>query len=126
MTFLGRRVRWLSLCDIVLCVFIHAGPLQLGLPRPPVRPLPSPSLTARSSLLNRLFGETRSIVSDVPGTTRDSIDAMFERGGRTYRLVDTAGIRRKGKARFVSASEGYLCVYREYVSLPLRDDKLSL
>ncbi|CAN0555336.1 unnamed protein product, partial [Ectocarpus sp. 8 AP-2014] len=53
----------------------------------------------RSSLLNRLFGETRSIVSDVPGTTRDSIDAMFERGGRTYRLVDTAGIRRKGKVR---------------------------
>lgn len=54
--------------------------------------------TRRSSLLNRLFGETRSIVSETPGTTRDSIDALFERGGRTYRLVDTAGIRRKGKA----------------------------
>ncbi|CAB1115467.1 unnamed protein product [Ectocarpus sp. CCAP 1310/34] len=54
----------------------------------------------KSSLLNRLFGETRSIVSDVPGTTRDSIDAMFERGGRTYRLVDTAGIRRKGKVDY--------------------------
>lgn len=53
----------------------------------------------RSSLLNKLFGEMRSIVSNVPGTTRDSIDALFERGGRTYRLVDTAGIRRKGKAR---------------------------
>lgn len=40
-------------------------------------------------------------MSDVPGTTRDSIDAMFERGGRTYRLVDTAGIRRKGKVMLV-------------------------
>jgi len=53
----------------------------------------------KSSLLNQFIGEERSIVSQVPGTTRDSIDTLMVREGRTYRLVDTAGIRRKGKTR---------------------------
>jgi GTP-binding protein len=51
----------------------------------------------KSTLVNRLLGEERMIASEVPGTTRDSIAADLERDGRKYRLVDTAGIRRKSK-----------------------------
>ena len=49
----------------------------------------------KSSLVNALLGEERTIVSDVPGTTRDSIDTPFSANGRDYTLVDTAGIRRR-------------------------------
>lgn len=51
----------------------------------------------KSSLLNAIIGSERSIVSDVPGTTRDSIDITFEFEGHKMRLVDTAGIRRRGR-----------------------------
>lgn len=51
----------------------------------------------KSSILNRLVGSDRAIVSDRPGTTRDAIDAMIESEGRRIRIVDTAGIRRRGK-----------------------------
>ena len=53
----------------------------------------------KSSILNWLVGEERVLVSEVPGTTRDSIDTLLQIGDRRYRLVDTAGIRRRGKAR---------------------------
>jgi len=51
----------------------------------------------KSSLVNRLLGEERVIVSDMPGTTRDAIDTHFVRDGAKYLLIDTAGMRRKGK-----------------------------
>ncbi|MEO6170551.1 MAG: ribosome biogenesis GTPase Der [Lysobacter sp.] len=51
----------------------------------------------KSTLVNRLLGEERMIASDVPGTTRDSVAVDMERNGHLYRLVDTAGLRRKGK-----------------------------
>jgi GTPase len=53
----------------------------------------------KSSLFNRLLGAERAIVSDVPGTTRDAIDTVIEHGGRTFVLVDTAGLRRKRRQR---------------------------
>ncbi len=52
----------------------------------------------KSTLLNRLTGLDRSIVSATPGTTRDAVDETVERGGTTFQFVDTAGIRRKGKS----------------------------
>lgn len=51
----------------------------------------------KSSLINCILGENRLVVSDRPGTTRDAIDSVFTHAGRSYVLVDTAGIRRKGK-----------------------------
>ncbi len=56
----------------------------------------------KSTLLNRMAGEERSIVSPNPGTTMDSVDTDVERNGRVYRFVDTAGIRRKGKTNLVA------------------------
>ncbi|MFH7319980.1 ribosome biogenesis GTPase Der [Desulfurivibrio sp. D14AmB] len=53
----------------------------------------------KSSLVNRLLGEERMVVSDLPGTTRDSVDTMLTKGDKNYLLIDTAGIRRKGKVR---------------------------
>ena len=51
----------------------------------------------KSSLINRILGQDRLLVSDIPGTTRDAIDSVCKLDGKSYRLVDTAGIRRKGK-----------------------------
>jgi GTP-binding protein len=51
----------------------------------------------KSSLVNAILGQERVIVSNIPGTTRDAIDTYFERDGRGYILVDTAGMRRRSK-----------------------------
>jgi GTPase len=56
----------------------------------------------KSTLLNRMVGEERSIVSPVPGTTMDTVDTEIARDGHEYRFVDTAGIRRKGKTNLVA------------------------
>jgi GTP-binding protein len=53
----------------------------------------------KSTLLNKLLGEERTIVSEVPGTTRDSIDTVLRRGEREFVLIDTAGLRRKRHQR---------------------------
>ena len=53
----------------------------------------------KSSLFNALIGAERTIVSDVPGTTRDAIDTVLERDGRVFQLVDTAGLRRRRRQR---------------------------
>ncbi|TOZ15087.1 hypothetical protein DIJ60_38855, partial [Burkholderia pseudomallei] len=51
----------------------------------------------KSTLVNTLIGEDRVIAFDMPGTTRDSIYVDFERNGKHYTLIDTAGLRRRGK-----------------------------
>jgi GTP-binding protein len=56
----------------------------------------------KSTLLNRLAGEERSIVTPIPGTTMDNVDMDVVRNGRVYRFVDTAGIRRKSKTKLVA------------------------
>ena len=56
----------------------------------------------KSTLLNQLTGSARAIVSPVPGTTRDAVDERLERDGIVYRLIDTAGIRRKGKTKLMA------------------------
>jgi GTP-binding protein len=56
----------------------------------------------KSTLLNRMVGEERSIVSPIPGTTMDNVDTEITRSDRTYNFVDTAGIRRKGKTTLVA------------------------
>lgn len=56
----------------------------------------------KSTLLNQLVGAERSIVSAEPGTTRDAVDTVVERNGKSYRFLDTAGIRRKGKTKLIA------------------------
>ena len=51
----------------------------------------------KSSIVNKILGEDRVIVSDIPGTTRDAIDTHFVKDGQKYMLIDTAGMRRRGK-----------------------------
>jgi GTP-binding protein len=56
----------------------------------------------KSTLLNRLIGADRAIVSPIPGTTRDAVDEIVVRDGQTFRFIDTAGIRRKGKTHLMA------------------------
>lgn len=56
----------------------------------------------KSTLLNALTGTSRAIVSPIAGTTRDAVDEVVERGGHSFRFVDTAGIRRKGKTKLMA------------------------
>ena len=56
----------------------------------------------KSTLLNLLTGADRSIVSPIPGTTRDAVDEIVERNGKRFRFIDTAGIRRKGKTHLMA------------------------
>ncbi len=53
----------------------------------------------KSSMINRILGEERMVVSDISGTTRDSVDTLLTHGKYSYLLIDTAGIRRKGKTK---------------------------
>src|SRR5256886_6447778 len=73
-----------------------AGEPQAGMPALRLAIVGRPNV-GKSSLLNRLLGEERAIVSPVAGTTRDSVDTLLKTSEQTFRIIDTAGIRRKGK-----------------------------
>ncbi len=79
----------------------------------------------KSSLTNRLLGYERSLVSEVAGTTRDTVDTVFNVNDQLYRLIDTAGIRRKGKttegAELLSIVKARQAMARADVSLLLID-----
>jgi len=78
----------------------------------------------KSALVNAILGEQRVIVSDVPGTTRDAVDAVFERDGQTYRIVDTAGLRRRSQRQdteYYSSLRTFRAVARAHIVLLMID-----
>ena len=81
----------------------------------------------KSSLINRLLGYRRVLVDEAPGTTRDAIDTFFERDGKKYILIDTAGIRRKSRISLrlekYSIVEALRTIDRCQVALLLLDSK---
>jgi len=91
----GEGVR--ELMDVVLedvAEEITSDEKDVGHPRVAVVGRPN---VGKSTLVNALVGEERVIAFDQPGTTRDPIEVPFERAGRRYTLIDTAGVRRRGK-----------------------------
>lgn len=89
----GEGVR--ELLDLALAPFPdeHEAEEERG-PRVAIVGRPN---VGKSTLINSLLGEERVIAFDMPGTTRDAIEVPFERNGRRYTLIDTAGLRRKGR-----------------------------
>ena len=89
----GRGVA--DLLDAVIGVLPEVSELSGGGGGPRRVALIGKPNVGKSSLLNRLAGDQRSVVHDVAGTTVDPVDSLIELGGRTWRFVDTAGLRRK-------------------------------
>jgi GTPase len=87
-----------DLLDRIVSLLPSEGPPGVGEDAIRVAVLGRPNV-GKSSLVNALVGQERVIVSDQPGTTRDSIDTVLRRGDTTYVLVDTAGLRRKRRHR---------------------------
>ena len=90
----GEGIR--QLVEDALAAFQPDAPEEAEPDHPRVAIVGRPNV-GKSTLVNRLLGEERMIAFDQPGTTRDSIEVELERDGKRYTLVDTAGIRRKGK-----------------------------
>ncbi len=84
----------------------------------------------KSSLFNKILGSDRSIVSNVAGTTRDAIDTVIERGEKKYRLVDTAGIRKKSTVyeniEYYSMVRGLRAIDRADVALLVIDSSTGM
>lgn len=84
----------------------------------------------KSSLFNKILGSDRSIVSNVAGTTRDAIDTVIERGDKKYRLVDTAGIRKKSTVyeniEYYSMVRGFRAIDRADVALLVIDSSTGM
>jgi GTP-binding protein len=109
--------------------------LEAAIPRvePSAEPVPPDTIprvvvlgrpnAGKSTLINSALGEERLVTSEVPGTTRDTIDTLVERGGKTYRFVDTAGLRRRGK---VSRGVEHFSAERAHDALATADVALVL
>lgn len=84
----------------------------------------------KSTFINALAGQERVIVSEVPGTTRDSVDVRFERDGQTFVAIDTAGVRKKGKfdsdIEFYSFSRAQWSIRRADVALLFIDATMPI
>lgn len=106
-----------DLLDVVVAAFPEAEERETGPDMPRVAIVGRPN-SGKSTLLNRLAGEERVIVSAVPGTTRDPIDVDVEIDGNVYRLVDTAGIRRKPQ---ISEDADFYAVIRAREALQRAD-----
>ncbi|MBS1714524.1 MAG: ribosome biogenesis GTPase Der [Armatimonadetes bacterium] len=98
-----------------------------GFPKSGVEDLPIDELklaiigrpnVGKSSMVNALTGEQRVIVSDIPGTTRDAVDTVIDWKGQKVRLIDTAGIRRRGK---IQGSVEYYMVHRAETAIQRAD-----
>lgn len=87
-----------DLLDQVVALFPEGGEEEEEDERPRVAIVGKPNV-GKSSLINRLLGEERLIVSDIAGTTRDAVDTEVTHNGREYVFIDTAGLRRKNKVK---------------------------
>lgn len=102
------------------------GPAAAEEPPPPVMKLAivGKRNAGKSTLVNALAGEERMIVSEIPGTTRDAVDVRFEKDGRTFIAIDTAGVRKKarmGDIDFYSYTRALSAIRRADVVLMLID-----
>jgi GTP-binding protein len=86
-----------DLMEFVLAEFPEDGEAEAGDRKHPAIAVVGRPNVGKSTLVNTLLGEDRVVVFDQPGTTRDSIYVEFERDGRRYTLIDTAGLRRSGR-----------------------------
>ncbi|MEE1114509.1 MAG: ribosome biogenesis GTPase Der [Eubacterium sp.] len=87
-----------DLLDIVVGLFPENSAKEEEDDRPKVAVVGKPNV-GKSSIINKLLGERRVIVSDIAGTTRDAIDTVIRRNGQDYVFIDTAGLRRKSKIK---------------------------
>ncbi|WP_043638932.1 ribosome biogenesis GTPase Der [Nonomuraea candida] len=115
-----------DLLDVVLDALPETPEVTFGEQRGPARValLGKPNV-GKSSLLNKLAGEERVLVDPMAGTTRDPVDELIELGGRTWRFVDTAGIRRRDRelqgADFYAAMRTRAALERTEVAIVLID-----
>jgi len=86
-----------DLMDLVLADFPEPGPKPEDADKHPKIAIVGRPNVGKSTLVNALLGEERVVVFDQPGTTRDSIYIEFERAGKRYTLIDTAGMRKRGR-----------------------------
>nr|WP_311132488.1 ribosome biogenesis GTPase Der [Nonomuraea gerenzanensis] len=115
-----------DLLDVVLEALPETPEVTFGAERGPARValLGKPNV-GKSSLLNKLAGEERVLVDPMAGTTRDPVDELIELGGRTWRFIDTAGIRRRDRelqgADFYAAMRTRAALERTEVAIVLID-----